>query len=94
MFSEAINPIALGLARAKQYTLLKSPDYASNPDCTLGDRVMCVQLHGDASFTGQGTVMEGLGLSELSCLKSLNSLESTYVQAIYLTSPVAGASIW
>ena len=25
---------------------------------------MCVQLHGDASFTGQGVVMESLGLSE------------------------------
>ena len=29
----------------------------------LGDKVMCVQLHGDASFTGQGVVMETLGLS-------------------------------
>lgn len=24
---------------------------------------MCVQLHGDASFTGQGVIMETLGLS-------------------------------
>jgi hypothetical protein len=29
----------------------------------LGDKIMCVQLHGDASFTGQGIVMETLGLS-------------------------------
>jgi probable 2-oxoglutarate dehydrogenase E1 component DHKTD1 len=29
----------------------------------LGDKVMCVQLHGDASFTGQGVIMETLGLS-------------------------------
>ena len=29
----------------------------------LGDKAMCVQLHGDASFTGQGVVMETLGLS-------------------------------
>jgi probable 2-oxoglutarate dehydrogenase E1 component DHKTD1 len=33
----------------------------------LGDKVMCVQLHGDASFTGQGVVMEGLGLSKFLC---------------------------
>jgi len=59
--TEAVNPVALGKTRAKQYSLLKtSPD-----DCGLGDRVMCVQLHGDASFAGQGIVMEGLGLSNL-----------------------------
>lgn len=57
---EAINPVALGKTRAKQYALLKN----SPEDCKLGDRVMCVQLHGDASFTGQGVVMESLGLSE------------------------------
>ena len=57
---EAINPVALGKTRAKQYALLKN----SPKDCKLGDRVMCVQLHGDASFTGQGVVMESLGLSE------------------------------
>lgn len=59
--TEAVNPVALGKTRAKQYSLLKtSPD-----DCKLGDRVMCVQLHGDASFSAQGIVMEGLGLSNL-----------------------------
>ena len=26
---------------------------------------MCVQLHGDASFTGQGVVMESLGLRSI-----------------------------
>ena len=58
---EAIgNPVALGKTRAKQYALLKD----SPADCKLGDWVMCVQLHGDASFTGQGVVMESLGLSE------------------------------
>lgn len=31
----------------------------------LGDKVMCVQLHGDAAFTGQGVVMESLGLSKV-----------------------------
>ncbi|KAG6864116.1 hypothetical protein C0991_012381, partial [Blastosporella zonata] len=56
---EAVNPIALGKTRAKQYALLKT----SPKDCELGDKVMCVQLHGDASFAGQGVVMEGLGLN-------------------------------
>lgn len=59
--SEAVNAVALGKTRAKQYALLKThPD-----DCQLGDKVMCVQLHGDASFSGQGVVMESLGLSNL-----------------------------
>lgn len=58
--TEAVNPVAMGKARAKQFALLKN----SPEDCTLGDRVMCVQLHGDGSFTGQGVVMEGLGLSK------------------------------
>ena len=56
---EAVSPVALGKTRAKQYSLLNS----SPEDCMLGDKAMCVQLHGDASFTGQGVVMETLGLS-------------------------------
>jgi probable 2-oxoglutarate dehydrogenase E1 component DHKTD1 len=58
---EAVSPVALGKTRAKQYSLLNS----SPMDCMLGDKAMCVQLHGDASFTGQGIVMETLGLSTL-----------------------------
>jgi probable 2-oxoglutarate dehydrogenase E1 component DHKTD1 len=57
--SEAVNPVALGKTRAKQFSLLKT----SPADCQLGDRALCVQLHGDASFTGQGVIMESLGLS-------------------------------
>ena len=42
---EAINPVVMGKARAKQTELMSSAD----PDnCSLGDRVMCVQIHGDA----------------------------------------------
>ena len=60
---EAVNPVALGKTRAKQFALLKTLERAGETGCRPGDRVMCVQLHGDASFTGQGIVMEGLGLS-------------------------------
>ncbi|RPD70915.1 dehydrogenase E1 and transketolase domain-containing protein 1 [Lentinus tigrinus ALCF2SS1-7] len=62
---EAVNPVALGKTRAKQFALLKTLQRAGETGCRPGDRVMCVQLHGDASFTGQGIVMEGLGLSNL-----------------------------
>lgn len=62
--AEAVNPVAMGKTRAKQYSLLKT----SPEDCSLGDKVMCVQIHGDASFTGQGIVMESLGLSMFLCI--------------------------
>lgn len=55
--------MALGKTRAKQFALLKALERAGETECKPGDRVMCVQMHGDASFTGQGVVMEGLGLS-------------------------------
>ncbi|KAF8554951.1 thiamine diphosphate-binding protein [Imleria badia] len=53
---EAVNPVALGKARAKQYSLLKR---------SWCSKVMCVQLHGDASFTDQGVIMVTLGLNNL-----------------------------
>ena len=57
---EAINPVALGKTRAKQMRLLRDTD----TDRYIGAEVLCVQLHGDASFTGQGIVMEGFSLSK------------------------------
>ncbi|KAJ3048605.1 putative 2-oxoglutarate dehydrogenase E1 component DHKTD1, mitochondrial [Rhizoclosmatium hyalinum] len=64
---EAINPVSAGKARAKQFDLLKSitPGGNSTPECDVGDRVLCVQLHGDSAFAGQGVVMETLALSNL-----------------------------
>jgi probable 2-oxoglutarate dehydrogenase E1 component DHKTD1 len=57
---EAINPVAMGKARAKE-----SDTFESGVEGSLGDSVLCVQLHGDAAFCGQGVVMETLGLSNL-----------------------------
>ncbi|MEM7471797.1 MAG: 2-oxoglutarate dehydrogenase E1 component [Pseudomonadota bacterium] len=52
---EAVNPVVLGKARAKQDQ--------NNDD----DRITCmpILLHGDAAFAGQGVVAEGFGLSGL-----------------------------
>ena len=52
---EAVNPVVLGKARAKQ-------DQNNDPDRTS---VLPVLLHGDAAFAGQGIVAEGFGLSGL-----------------------------
>ena len=52
---EAVNPVVLGKARAKQ-DQLKDVDRI---------KVLPILLHGDAAFAGQGVVAEGFGLSGL-----------------------------
>ncbi|GAB1519404.1 hypothetical protein RhiTH_002470 [Rhizoctonia solani] len=84
---EAVNPVAMGQARAKQYSLIKE----SGNDCMLGDKVMCVQLHGDAAFTGQGVIMEGLGLSNLPHYTSGGSVHLVVNNNIGYTTPAANA---
>ncbi|KAH8829834.1 dehydrogenase E1 and transketolase domain-containing protein 1 [Flagelloscypha sp. PMI_526] len=82
---EAINPVALGLTRAKQFSLLKS----SPENCQLGDKVMSVQIHGDASFTGQGVIMEGLGMSNLPHYTSGGTVHLVVDNNIGYTTPAA-----
>lgn len=72
----------MGKARAKQMQMLNE-----ETDCTLGDRVMCVQLHGDAAFTGQGVVMESLGLSNLPHFTSGGSIHVVVNNQIGYTTP-------
>ncbi|CAH1791072.1 unnamed protein product [Owenia fusiformis] len=54
---EANNPVAAGKARAKQQ-YEQDGAYSDDPDAVQGDKVLCVQIHGDASFAGQGIVPE------------------------------------
>ncbi|XP_072768008.1 2-oxoadipate dehydrogenase complex component E1 [Nerophis lumbriciformis] len=61
---EAINPVAQGKARARQQ-LRKEGDYSPDEDAQPGDQVVCLQVHGDGSFPGQGIVPETLTLSNL-----------------------------
>ncbi|KAF9373606.1 hypothetical protein CPB97_000429 [Podila verticillata] len=84
---EAVNPVAMGKARAKQMDLIAK----SSPDCQLGDKVMCVQLHGDAAFTGQGVVMESLGLSNLPHFSSGGSIHIVVNNQIGYTTPAQNA---
>lgn len=53
---EAVDPVMVGLARAKQDLLDKGEE---------GKTVMPLMLHGDASFAGLGVVQETLNLSQL-----------------------------
>ncbi|KAM9352617.1 2-oxoadipate dehydrogenase complex component E1 [Symphorus nematophorus] len=61
---EAINPVAQGKTRARQQ-LKKEGDYSPEDSAQPGDHVVCLQVHGDGSFTGQGIVPETLTLSKL-----------------------------
>ncbi|XP_054631558.1 2-oxoadipate dehydrogenase complex component E1 [Dunckerocampus dactyliophorus] len=61
---EAINPVAQGKTRGRQQ-LRKEGDYSPDEDAQPGDQVVCLQVHGDGSFTGQGIVPETLTLSNL-----------------------------
>ncbi|XP_055630501.1 probable 2-oxoglutarate dehydrogenase E1 component DHKTD1 homolog, mitochondrial isoform X2 [Toxorhynchites rutilus septentrionalis] len=54
---EAVNPVSMGKTRAKQLFLRDGP-YAS--EGTRPTKVLNVQLHGDAAFTGQGINQECL----------------------------------
>lgn len=61
---EAINPVAQGKTRARQQ-LRQEGDYSPEDSALPGDQVVCLQVHGDGSFTGQGIVPETLTLSNL-----------------------------
>ncbi|XP_058502177.1 2-oxoadipate dehydrogenase complex component E1 [Solea solea] len=61
---EAINPVAQGKTRARQQ-LRKEGDYSPEDSAQPGDQVICLQVHGDGSFTGQGIVPETLTISNL-----------------------------
>ncbi|KAJ1676722.1 hypothetical protein EV182_007618, partial [Spiromyces aspiralis] len=85
---EAVNPVALGNARARQMYLY---DVNTDPACTLGDRVMSIQIHGDAAFTGQGIVMETLGLSNLPHFSSGGTIHVIVNNQLGYTTPAENA---
>jgi 2-oxoglutarate dehydrogenase E1 component len=60
---EAVNPVVLGMSRAKQNLLRDQYPDATEDD--YHDAVMPFLIHGDAAFSGQGVVAETLNLSKL-----------------------------
>ncbi|GBP95584.1 Probable 2-oxoglutarate dehydrogenase E1 component DHKTD1 homolog, mitochondrial [Eumeta japonica] len=60
---EAINPVSMGKTRSKQM-YLKEGDYSPDGSSRMGDKVLNVQIHGDAAFTGQGVNQETLMLTQ------------------------------
>ncbi|KAJ3412904.1 hypothetical protein HDV05_008768 [Chytridiales sp. JEL 0842] len=86
---EAVNPVAVGKARARQMHLYE--EGVDTQDCFIGDRVMCVQLHGDSAFTGQGVVTETLGLSNLPHFTAGGSVHVIVNNQIGYTTPAMNA---
>ncbi|XP_076441946.1 2-oxoadipate dehydrogenase complex component E1-like [Babylonia areolata] len=60
---EANIPVSVGKARAKQQRQ-QAGSYSSASGATPSDQVLCLQVHGDASFTGQGVVPETLNFAD------------------------------
>ncbi|KAI8912779.1 thiamine diphosphate-binding protein [Gorgonomyces haynaldii] len=85
---EAANPVALGKARARQMDLYEK---GKETNCFLGDKVVCVQLHGDSAFTGQGVVTETLGLSNLPHFTAGGSVHVIVNNQIGYTTPAMNA---
>ncbi|TWT45321.1 2-oxoglutarate dehydrogenase E1 component [Phycisphaerae bacterium RAS1] len=80
---EFVNPVALGRLRAK---LDRIGDHAA-------DRGLCIQIHGDAAFAGEGVVQETLNMSELrgyQCGGSLHIIVNNQIG--FTTTPQEGRS--
>ncbi|VVC91477.1 unnamed protein product [Leptidea sinapis] len=61
---EAANPVSMGKARSQQL-FIKEGDYSKEHSSNLGDKVMNIQVHGDAAFAGQGINQETLMMSQV-----------------------------
>ncbi|XP_065524129.1 2-oxoadipate dehydrogenase complex component E1 isoform X2 [Lathamus discolor] len=89
---EAINPVAMGKTRGRQQTLLDG-DYSPESSARPGDKVICLQVHGDAAFSGQGIVPETLTLSNLPHFRVGGSIHLIVNNQLgYTTPPERGRS--
>ncbi|XP_014218375.1 probable 2-oxoglutarate dehydrogenase E1 component DHKTD1 homolog, mitochondrial [Copidosoma floridanum] len=59
---EAVNPVSMGRARGLMQHL-RDGDYSNEPGARWADRVLNVQVHGDAAYPGQGINQECLALT-------------------------------
>ncbi|XP_029290325.1 2-oxoadipate dehydrogenase complex component E1 [Cottoperca gobio] len=83
---EAINPVAQGKTRARQQ-LRQEGDYSPEENAQPGDRVVCLQVHGDGAFTGQGIVPETLTLSNLPHYRVGGSIHLIVNNQVGFTTP-------
>ncbi|XP_060770497.1 2-oxoadipate dehydrogenase complex component E1-like isoform X2 [Neoarius graeffei] len=83
---EAINPVTQGKTRGRQQ-LKQDGDYSSDSHARPGDKVICLQVHGDASFSGQGIVTETFTLSNLPHFRVGGSIHLIVNNQVGYTTP-------
>lgn len=59
---EAVNPVSMGKTRAVMQAI-NDGDYSKNKTARWSDKVLNLQIHGDAAYVGQGVNQECLALS-------------------------------
>ena len=80
---EYVNPVAMGRTRAKQDRI----------DDTERRKGMCLLIHGDAAFAGEGVVQESLNLSDLKSYATGGTLHVIVNNQLgFTTSPEEGRS--
>ncbi|KAL4658454.1 putative 2-oxoglutarate dehydrogenase E1 component DHKTD1, mitochondrial [Arapaima gigas] len=83
---EAINPVTQGKTRGRQQHK-QDGDYSPDSSAQPGDRIICVQVHGDASFSGQGIVPETFTLSNLPHFRVGGSIHLIVNNQVGYTTP-------
>ncbi len=80
---EFVNPVAMGRVRAKQ-------DRRSDTD---RNTVLCLLIHGDAAFAGEGIIQESLNLNQLEATRIGGTIHVVVNNQIgFTTSPAQGRS--
>lgn len=83
---EAVSPVIVGKARGRQQ-FLKVGDYSPGTDVRPGSSVLPVQVHGDASFSGQGIIMETLALANVPHFSLCGSIHLIVNNQLGFTTP-------
>src|SRR5699024_8464998 len=78
---EAVNPVLEGIVRAKQDRY----DHGTKPPNSYS--VLPIQIHGDASFAGQGVVFETMQLSQLRGYRTGGTVHVIINNQVGLTTP-------
>ncbi|XP_035231111.1 probable 2-oxoglutarate dehydrogenase E1 component DHKTD1, mitochondrial isoform X1 [Stegodyphus dumicola] len=83
---EAVSPVVVGYARSRLQSL-KLADYSDTSEEPISYPVLPIQVHGDASFTGQGVVMETIAMSNVAHFSVGGSVHLIVNNQIGFTTP-------